>query len=52
MTIHRKKKRFGWEMAPPPTRFVRNQQATACDLLFFTMFSRTLSTFFRPNHNR
>ncbi|KAM3185188.1 hypothetical protein ACTXT7_006888 [Hymenolepis weldensis] len=22
-----------WEMAPSPSRFVRNQQATACDLL-------------------
>ncbi|VUZ40437.1 unnamed protein product [Hymenolepis diminuta] len=42
----------GWEMSPPaphsPTRFVRNQQPTACDLLCFTAFSRTeLQTFFK-----
>ncbi|VUZ43615.1 unnamed protein product [Hymenolepis diminuta] len=45
MTTYREIKRLGWEslesweMGSPSTRFVRNKQAIACDLLCFTAFS-------------
>ncbi|VUZ43981.1 unnamed protein product [Hymenolepis diminuta] len=42
-TIYREMKRLGWEslkgLKVGPTRFVRNQKVTACDLLCFTAFS-------------
>ncbi|VUZ41029.1 unnamed protein product [Hymenolepis diminuta] len=44
MAIYREMKRLdweslkGWEMGQP-TRFVRSEQATVCDLLCFTAFS-------------
>ncbi|VUZ51710.1 unnamed protein product [Hymenolepis diminuta] len=48
MTIYREMKRLGseslkgWKMGPTREMgLVRNQQATACDLLYFTVFSCT-----------
>ncbi|VUZ45144.1 unnamed protein product, partial [Hymenolepis diminuta] len=42
MTIYGEMRILGWESLRGwevgPTRFVRNQQATACDLLCFTAF--------------
>ncbi|VUZ52588.1 unnamed protein product, partial [Hymenolepis diminuta] len=44
MTIYREMKKIAWEslidweMAPLSTRFVRNQQTIACDILCFTAF--------------
>ncbi|VUZ43193.1 unnamed protein product [Hymenolepis diminuta] len=58
MTIYRVMKKLGleslkgWQIDPTwEMGFVRNQQATMCDLLSFTAFSWTSGTFFRPNHN-
>ncbi|VUZ51389.1 unnamed protein product [Hymenolepis diminuta] len=45
ITTYGEMKKLGWKVpkagrcAPPPTRFVRNQQATSCNLLCFTAFS-------------